>query len=197
MTNIHRCKNSSYDELDDFFENKIQKGKQRSEKFTEKREKKPRRVLIDTQDFKCRQCGVFVSASREQSGVNNRNHCPHCLWSRHVDETIPGDRKADCGSRMQPVGLTVKRTPKRYTRSDPGELMLVHRCTGCGKISINRIAADDDTPLLFQLFLLSSDHVSELLLSLREKNIRLLSEDDFPLVYTQLFGKSTFIQEWT
>lgn len=184
-----------YDESDDFNENKKHKEKQKSRKYEEKRDKNPRRVIIDTQDFKCRQCGGFVSASREKSGVNNRNHCPYCLWSRHVDLSVPGDRKADCGSRMQPVGLTVKRTPKRYARNPAGELMLVHCCAGCGKISINRIAADDDTQLLFQLFLHSSEHAGDWYLSLQEKDIRLLNADDFPLVYTQLFGKSTFMQE--
>lgn len=43
---------------------------------------------------------------------------------------------ATCGARMEPIGLSFK--------SD-GELMIVHRCLSCGKISKNRIAGDDNT----------------------------------------------------
>jgi len=41
------------------------------------------------------------------------------------DDSI-GDRKSTCLSSMEPLGLTIKR--------DGSELMIVHRCTGCGKI---------------------------------------------------------------
>ncbi len=44
------------------------------------------------QAFKCASCGAMVSTARESSGVNNRNHCPLCLCSRHVDEFKAGDR---------------------------------------------------------------------------------------------------------
>jgi hypothetical protein len=53
---------------------------------------------------------------------------------------------------MQPVALTLKHTHKRYASAHPGELMLVHRCVECGRISLNRIAADDHTGTLASLF---------------------------------------------
>ena len=108
------------------------------------------------------QCGQVVSTSRESSGVNNRNHCPACLWSRHVDLQKAGDRRSACRSRMQPVGLTLKRTPKRYGEENQGELMLIHLCAGCGKLSINRAAADDNAAGIYSLFLRSQTMQEEL-----------------------------------
>ncbi|WP_265181671.1 RNHCP domain-containing protein [Geomicrobium sp. JCM 19055] len=33
-----------------------------------------------------------------------RNHCPSCLYSKHVD-VIPGDRASTCHSLMEPIDL--------------------------------------------------------------------------------------------
>ena len=55
-----------------------------------------------TQDegFNCKACGKFITV--RDCGTNNRNHCPHCLSSIHLDN-IPGDRSADCGGIMEPI----------------------------------------------------------------------------------------------
>ena len=45
------------------------------------------------EDFTCGQCGAAVT------GDGYTNHCPLCLWSRHVDIN-PGDRAAECGGLM-------------------------------------------------------------------------------------------------
>ncbi len=194
MKNKHHWQYTSNNGFDDCFEKRNHKNKD-SEVLYERECKSHRRVIIDTQDFKCRQCGAMVSANRELSGVNNRNHCPICLWSRHVDLDIPGDRKADCGSRMEPIGLTIKAVNKRYNAENQGELMLVHRCAGCGKVSINRIAADDDTQNVFQLYLNSCDLPDELRDRLSGQGIHLLNTGDFSIVYTRLFGKSSFLDK--
>jgi hypothetical protein len=89
--------------------------------------------------FRCRNCGLDVSTVAP--GTAHRNHCPSCLWSRHVDET-PGDRAADCGSSMEPVAICV--------RSD-GEWALIHRCTGCRTMHLNRVAGDDSPLMLMRL----------------------------------------------
>jgi hypothetical protein len=90
-----------------------------------------------SQSFRCRNCGLDVSS--DAPGTAHRNHCPNCLWSRHVDNT-PGDRRADCGSSMEPIAV--------HVRSN-GEWALVHRCAGCRTIHLNRIAGDDNPlPLL-------------------------------------------------
>lgn len=102
-------------------------------------------------DFSCLHCGRLVQAHELLSGVRNRNHCPHCLSSRHLDLFAAGDRLAACKGRMQPVALTLKHDSNKYRR-DSGELMLVHICDDCGKLSINRIAADDDNELILRVF---------------------------------------------
>lgn len=194
MKNKHQWKFTSYNDFNDCFEKKSHKYSDLEDREEEEK-KSHRRVIIDTQDFKCRQCGAMVSANRELSGVNNRNHCPICLWSRHVDLHLPGDRKADCGSRMEPIGLSKKAVNKRYNAENQGELMLVHRCTGCGKVSINRIAADDDTQAIFQLFLDTCDSPVEVQNTLLNLGIHLLYARNFSLVYTRLFGKSSFVDK--
>lgn len=102
-------------------------------------------LMNDT--YRCLQCGNLVSTNRLLAGVNNRNHCPCCLWSRHLDLHNAGDRLSACRSMMKPVGLTRKAS----AGSNSGELMIVHRCTGCGKLSLNRIAADDLPSVLLEL----------------------------------------------
>ena len=142
-------------------------------------------------------CSLLVSAEHELSGVNNRNHCPNCLCSKHVDLVKAGDRKATCGARMQPIGLTVKHTGKKYGNAALGELMIIHRCSGCGKISINRIAADDSAGALLALYKRSQGMDAELLRRLQEMNIQPLQAADLTTVYSQLFGWQSIVGEFT
>ena len=90
--------------------------------------------------FRCRRCHLDVPL--QAPGTRHRNHCPGCLWSRHLDDDVPGDRDADCGASMEPIAVTV--------RGD-GEWVLVHRCLGCEEINLNRTAGDDSPLLLLQL----------------------------------------------
>lgn len=89
--------------------------------------------------FRCRNCKLDVGL--DAPGTAHRNHCPNCLWSRHVDD-VPGDRSADCGSSMEPIAIAV--------RGD-GEWVLVHRCEGCSEVHLNRIAGDDNPLMLVRL----------------------------------------------
>lgn len=102
--------------------------------------------------FTCAYCGAYVSCDPLLAGVQNRNHCPYCLWSRHLDWREAGDRLAGCRAPMRPVGFTTKRGRNKYARERDGELMLIHRCEACGHFSINRIAADDLETALFEVF---------------------------------------------
>ncbi|TVQ62892.1 MAG: RNHCP domain-containing protein [Phycisphaerales bacterium] len=92
-------------------------------------------------DFTCVHCRAPVSGT--SFGTKHRNHCPRCLWSRHVDEH-PGDRAAVCRSPMEPVAVAAR---------DDGEWAIVHRCTACAKINLNRVAGDDDELALLALAL--------------------------------------------
>lgn len=82
--------------------------------------------------FTCYICGKEVDTLPSGS---YRNHCPSCLWSKHVDRDGPGDRLANCGSLMEPVMLD-QRGGKGW--------IIHHRCTACGKEITNVAAPDDD-----------------------------------------------------
>ncbi len=89
--------------------------------------------------FICKNCGVGIC--NPPQGTMNRNHCPNCLFSRHLDHRV-GDRLSVCRGLMEPIGIWVK---------DDGEWAIIHRCIKCGIIRTNRIAGDDDTEKLFAL----------------------------------------------
>ena len=59
-----------------------------------------------TDSFTCKVCGRLVTP--EGAGSGHRNHCPNCLFSLHLDEE-PGDRSSDCGGRMEPVAVWVRK----------------------------------------------------------------------------------------
>jgi len=132
--------------------------------------------------FTCDHCHEFVAVTKEMA-VQNRNHCPFCLWSKHVDDKKPGDRKAFCQGLMEPIGLTFKKTKNKYKKDAVGELMLIHRCVKCGKIEINRIAADDTTETIMDMFAASQNQEEPL------GTIKKLTKEDAPTLLSQLFGK--------
>jgi len=67
--------------------------------------------------------------------------------------------------------------------------MLIHECTGCGKISINRIAADDNEETILKVFDESQKLPLQKKVELQRKNIAILSSEAKERVITQLFGK--------
>src|ERR1041384_6574945 len=93
-----------------------------------------RRFTRVVEDFTCGNCGRAVS------GGGLTNHCPACLFSRHVD-VHPGDRAAQCGALMRPLSA-------RYER---GRFEILHECAGCGARKPNRAAPRDDKDLLISL----------------------------------------------
>jgi DNA-directed RNA polymerase subunit RPC12/RpoP len=191
--NDHHVRRSA-DDFDVSFE-KIRSSKQKRRPKNEKQERKSKHIIFDNSSFKCLRCGALVYPDREQSGVNNRNHCPYCLWSRHVDRFTPGDRRCSCKSRMEPVGLTLKHKLKKYGNEKQGELMLIHRCIGCGVFSINRIAADDNALMIYDLFR-SSEKSIELKDHLAARNIFMLTPRDLTTVHAQLFGIQSLSNEF-
>ncbi len=145
--------------------------------------------LFDTQtsDFKCKHCHNYVSTDPGLSGVNNRNHCPYCLWYKHLDLYASGDRLAACKSEMRPIALTFKRTSKKYGQQK-GELMLVHQCTDCGSISINRIAADDNDERILEIYLHSLRLSEPQLSQIKNSGIQMVGAADETLMRARLFG---------
>lgn len=86
------------------------------------------------EDFTCEQCGASVH------GHGYTNHCPACLWSKHVD-VDPGDRNERCGGAMEPIAL--EGTTPKYR--------IVHRCKICGAVRRVSVDAADDTNAIVAL----------------------------------------------
>lgn len=86
------------------------------------------------EDFTCGHCGASVV------GNGYTNHCPICLWSKHVD-VDPGDRLAVCGGLMEPI---------RIEGSSPSYI-LTHKCTVCGHEKRNVIAGNDSPEKIVEL----------------------------------------------
>jgi hypothetical protein len=133
--------------------------------------------------FKCSHCKQFVVIN-DIMGTANRNHCNWCLWSKHVDET-KGDRRAVCNGGMQPVGLTFK----HIDHGRIGEMMLIHLCSSCQKISINRVARDDPEYKILEIFNQSFSLNDDMKQRLDKAGIYLLTVADKPGLSMQLFGK--------
>lgn len=79
------------------------------------------------ENFDCEKCGRIIE------GDGYTNHCPHCLWSKHVDVN-PGDRQANCGGMMKPIDVVTEK----------GEQILTHECVVCGHQKRNKTSWRDD-----------------------------------------------------
>lgn len=132
--------------------------------------------------FKCTHCKQFVVIN-DTMGTANRNHCNVCLWSKHVDEAT-GDRRATCQGGMEPIGLTFKH--EGYGKV--GEIMLIHLCSVCQKISINRVARDDPEYKILQIFNEPFGLPEAIKTRLAKNKIYLLNEADKQELSIQLFG---------
>lgn len=86
------------------------------------------------EDFICQHCGFSVH------GSGYTNHCPQCLWSKHVD-IYPGDREEYCQGMMEPVAVELRH----------GEYRILHHCTQCGQEHWNKTAKEDDFEVVLQL----------------------------------------------
>ena len=86
------------------------------------------------EDFVCEHCSQSVK------GNGYTNHCPKCLWSKHVDIN-PGDRASDCLGQMKPVGLSLHREDR----------IILHRCVRCKYEKRNKSAPEDDSKAIIAL----------------------------------------------
>ncbi len=90
--------------------------------------------------FVCNYCGRNVEPLTSGS---YRNHCPFCLYGKHVD-IIPGDRSETCQGLMQPVGVD---------HDSKKEWIIVYRCVKCGIVRRNKAALEDRQPDDFELII--------------------------------------------
>jgi len=78
------------------------------------------------ENFNCEHCNEAVK------GDGYTNHCPNCLWSKHVDVN-PGDRREKCGGMMRPI--TVEKKGEEY--------FVVQKCERCGFERKNKVGKED------------------------------------------------------
>ena len=86
------------------------------------------------EDFVCEHCGASVK------GNGYTNHCPQCLWSKHVD-VFPGDRDAGCGGMMEPE--SIEGTTPNYR--------IVHKCSRCGFARRNNVSSEDNVDAILAI----------------------------------------------
>lgn len=79
--------------------------------------------------FYCEHCYKMVSPLEYSS----RDHCPYCLYSKHVDEN-PGDRLNTCHGLLKPIDIEKYRDTYK----------IIYQCEKCKKLHKNIIARDDD-----------------------------------------------------
>jgi hypothetical protein len=92
-------------------------------------------IVPDKEKYICRQCGETVNGGRYN------NHCPHCLWSKHLDDKIPGDRASKCKSLMEPIGVIQK----------DGKWRIIHQCLSCKENTVVDSSPEDDSNLIIKL----------------------------------------------
>jgi len=86
------------------------------------------------EDFVCGKC------SKEVAGNGYTNHCPVCLWSKHVDKH-PGDRLESCGGLMKPVEVI----------KEGKDFMILHQCVKCGFERRKKVVPEDNFETVIQL----------------------------------------------
>ena len=84
--------------------------------------------MID-EEFVCENCGRKVSPLEYSA----RDHCPFCLYSKHVDIN-PGDRENPCKGLMKPIGI------EKYKDT----YKIIYQCDKCREKHKNIVARDDD-----------------------------------------------------
>lgn len=88
------------------------------------------------EQFICENCGQLVNPL----GYTARDHCPHCLYSKHVD-IMPGDRLNSCKGLLKPIGIEkFKDTYK-----------ILYKCNLCNSPHKNIMAKDDNIDLIIEL----------------------------------------------
>jgi hypothetical protein len=93
-----------------------------------------KRFTRTIEDFVCGNC------RREVKGDGYTNHCPECLWCRHVDIN-PGDRAEKCNGMMEPVSIEVS----------GGEGVITHICANCRFERKNKVNKNDNEQVVIDL----------------------------------------------
>lgn len=95
-----------------------------------------KQFTVRDESFRCENCLKNVDIL----GYTSRDHCPHCLYSKHVD-IMPGDRKNQCQGLLKPIGIEkFKDTFK-----------IIYKCEKCHQTHKNIMAKDDNMDIIIEL----------------------------------------------
>ena len=88
------------------------------------------------EDFICENCGKYVN----KLVYSSRDHCPYCLYSKHVDIN-PGDRLNNCTGLLKPIGIEKHKDTYK----------ILYKCSQCGQTHKNIMARDDDINKIIEI----------------------------------------------
>lgn len=88
------------------------------------------------EEFTCEHCNKKVS----KLIYSSRDHCPFCLYSKHVDVN-PGDRLNECKGLLVPIDIEKHKNTYK----------IIYKCEKCGNIHKNIMANDDNMDLIITL----------------------------------------------
>jgi len=73
-------------------------------------------------------------------GNGYTDHCPKCLYSKHIDIN-PGDRQSQCGGLMKPIGFEIKHN----------QYIIKYQCLKCGYLHNVKMVDSDNLDMLIKL----------------------------------------------
>lgn len=95
-----------------------------------------KKFVMKDEEFICENCQKKINKLEYTA----RDHCPYCLYSKHVDIN-PGDRLNTCLGLLEPIGIEkFKNTYK-----------IVYKCKSCNQKHKNIMASDDNMNLIILL----------------------------------------------
>ena len=95
-----------------------------------------KKFTMRDENFICENCGKMV----EKLNYTARDHCPYCLYSKHVDIN-PGDRLNTCLGLLKPIGI------EKFKNS----YKIIYECSKCKMKHKNIVASDDNMDLIIEL----------------------------------------------
>ncbi len=91
--------------------------------------------MID-EEFICENCHKKV----DKLNYTARDHCPYCLYSKHVDIN-PGDRMNPCKGMLKPINI------EKYKDT----YKIIYKCEKCHKEHKNIMATDDNYDVILEI----------------------------------------------
>ena len=95
-----------------------------------------KKFYMKDEEFVCENCKKQVN----KLNYTARDHCPYCLYSKHVDIN-PGDRNNPCKGLLKPI--TIEKYKNTYK--------IIYKCLKCNQNHKNIIAKDDNFDLIIEL----------------------------------------------